>query len=78
MAIIYREDLNITRNKDIDSTSDETLWVTVKIFGSSLLLGVVYRPQYLNIYKGDGLRAGMCAGLWAGRWAGQWAGLWAW
>ena len=46
VAVIFREDLQVTHNKDLDTTMDETLWANIKAMGHKILLGVIYPPQY--------------------------------
>ena len=53
VAIIYRQDLKLQIRSDLNTSSNEILWVSTTIKRKKTFLAIVYRPQYLNITSGE-------------------------
>ena len=56
IALIYRSDLKVNINikdEDLSTDEDEIMWATVKVANENHLLGIVYRPEYVNLLQGD-------------------------
>ena len=53
VAIIYRDDLHLQECKQLNIPGNEMLWVKGKLNGSNHLIGVAYRPQFLDMVMAD-------------------------
>ena len=53
VAIIYPSNLKVQTRNEFNNSSDETLWVSFVINRNKILLGALYRPNYLDLTNGE-------------------------
>ena len=56
VAILYKEEINVEKKEYLTEEIDEILWVHVKV-KQSFMLGLVYRAEYTDILKGNGVES---------------------
>ena len=52
-AIIYQEHLKVKQHDKLNTETDEAIWFTVKLNKTNHLYCLLYRPDYIDITKGD-------------------------